>query len=218
MGKFHQATKTDITMIAKMMATSFATYPFVAKFLTTAYASEKRRTQFLEKVSRILIKTLMRKGVCLFDKEDDEVRSFCVLSTIENMNPSIWDMVASGVLHLLPNLLNKAVRQFIVFYLRDAAMVNFPKSADRWYVHLFAVNPGYQGKRLGSAMMNHCIFPYVEQRQGQSILLATNTEPALKFYTNNGFEVIAQDKISYRGEVYTKWDLCKTITSGGITQ
>lgn len=91
MGKFHQSTTTDINMIAKMMATSFATYPFVAKFLTTAYTSEKKRTQFLEKLSQILIKTLMRKGVCLFDKEDNEVRAFCILSTIENMNPSIWD-------------------------------------------------------------------------------------------------------------------------------
>jgi len=187
MGQFYQATTTDTNMIAKMMASSFATYPFVAKFLTTAYASEEKRVQFLEKLSQILIKTLMRKGVCLFDKEDSEVRAFCILSTIENMNPSTWDMVTSGVFHLLPNLFNKAAREFIVFYLRDAAMVDFPKSADRWYVHLFAVSPKHQGKQLGSAMMNHCIFPYVERRQGQSILLSTNTEKALKFYTSNGF-------------------------------
>ena len=217
MGKFHQATMNDITMIAKMMATSFATYPFVAKFLTTAYASEKKRTKFLEKVSKILIKTLMRKGICFFDKDDNEIRAFCILSTIENMNPSIWDMVTSGALRLLPNLLNKAVRKFIIFYLRDAAMVGFPTSADRWYVHLFAVNPKYQGKQLGFAMMNQCIFPYVEQRQGQSILLSTNTERALEFYMSNGFEVIAHDKISYGGEFFKKWDLCKIIT-GGIKQ
>jgi len=217
MGTFHQATMTDKNMIAKMMASSFATYPFVANFLTTAYVSEEKRTQFLEKLSQILIKTLMRKGVCLYEKEDDEVRAFCILSTIENMNPSIWDMVASGAFRLLPNLFNKAAREFIVFYLRDAAMVDFPKSADRWYVHLFAVSPKHQGKQLGSAMMNHCIFSYVAERQGQNILLATNTEMALKFYTSTGFEVIAHNKISYNGEFFSKWDLCKTIR-GGIKQ
>jgi len=214
MEKFHQATKTDINMIAKMMASTFSAYPFVANFLTTAYARDNKKAQFLEKVSKILIKTLMRKGICFFDKDDNEVRAFCILSTIDNMNPNIWDIVTSGALRLLPNLLNKATRQFIIFYLRDAAMVDFPKSTDRWYVHLFAVNPKYQGKQLGSAMMNHCIFPHVQQRQGQSILLATNTEMALKFYTNNGFEVIAHKKISYKGVLFKKWDLCKTITGG----
>jgi len=217
MGKFHQATMADINMIAKMMASSFVTYPFVASFFTTAYASKEKRTQFLEKLSQILIKMLMRKGVCLFEKEDGEVRAFCILSTIENMNPSTWDIVASGAFRLLPNLFNKTAREFIIFYLRDAAMVYFPESTDRWYVHLFAVSPKHQGKQLGSAMMNHCIFPYVAERQGKSILLATNTEMALQFYTSTGFEVIAYNKISYNGEFFSKWDLCKTII-GGIKQ
>jgi len=123
----------------------------------------------------------------------------------------MWDMMASGVFRLLPHLLNKSIRQFVIFYLRDAAVVNFSKTANTWYVHLFAVSPNHQGKQLGSAMMNHCIFPYVEQQQGRNILLATNTEMALKFYTGNGFKPIAHNKISYRGISFEKWDLCKTI-------
>jgi|GEM_PF-6675890 len=71
--------------------------------------------------------------------------------------------------------------------------------------------PKTSRKAARLCMMNNCIFPYVEQKQGQSILLATNTEPALKFYTGNGFEVIAHDKISYMGEIFKKWDLCKTL-------
>ena len=212
MGKFHQASMTDINMIAKMMASSFVTYPFVMDFLRTAYACKKERTQFLEKVSRILIKTLMRKGICFFEKKTDEVRAFCILSTIENMKPSMWDMVTSGAFCLLPNLFNKAVRQFIIFYLRDAAMVNFPMMGENiWYVHLFAVSPNHQGKQLGSTMINHCIVPYVEQRQGEGILLATNTKMALRFYKSNGFNMIAYDKISYEGKFFEKWDLYKTI-------
>ena len=64
MVNFHQATKSDVEMIAGMMASSFATYPFVANFLQDVYRSESERTMFLEKMSGILIRALMRN--CIF--------------------------------------------------------------------------------------------------------------------------------------------------------
>ncbi|MCL2574647.1 MAG: GNAT family N-acetyltransferase [Defluviitaleaceae bacterium] len=160
-------------MIAKMMALSFAEYPFVKDFLKDAFGSEEKRMLFLEKASGMLIKTLMRKGICFFERNDGEVRAFCILSTIENMQPTVWDMVAGGAIGLLPSLFNKAIREFIVFYLSEAATVDYPKGKDVWYVHLFAVNPNHQGKGLGSMIMNDCVFPYVDNRQGKSIFLAT---------------------------------------------
>ena len=214
MGKFYQATNDEVKIISIMMASSFSAYPFVKNFLMDAYRNENERVQFLEKLCCVFIKTLMRKGVCFFEKEDDEVRAFCILSTMKYMKPRMWDMAASGAIYLLPDMFNKAVRQFMRFYLRDAAEVNFPTSENSWYVHLFAVSPNHQGNQLGTTMMNGCIFPYVEQRKGQRILLATNTKMALKFYTNNGFEVIANDEITYRGEFFKKWNLCKTIIGG----
>ena len=214
MSRFHKATRNDVNMVAKMMASSFAEYPFVDYFLRDAYKNENDRQRFLEKVSKILIKTLMRDGICFFEKNDSEVRAFCILSTIENMQPTVWDMVSSGALRLVPNLFNQATRQFIAFYLREAAVVNFQNDPNTWYVHLFAVSPNHQGKQLGSIMMNDCIFPYVKERQGNRILLSTNTEMALSFYKKNGFEQITHDEISYRGLTFEKWDLAKDLLLG----
>jgi len=201
-------------MIAMLMASSFAEYPFVDFFLKDAFRSENVRARFLQKVSKILIKTLLRKGICFFEKNDGEVRAFCILSTIKDMQPTVWDMVTSGVIRLVPKMFNKAVRQFIVFYLRDAANVNFQNDPNIWYVHLFAVSPNHRGKQLGSMMMNSCIIPYVKEQQGNRILLSTNTEMAMRFYTNNSFEPISHDEISYRGQRFEKWDLAKNLTIG----
>jgi len=211
MSRFHKATKNDVNTVALMMALSFAEYPFVDFFLKDAFSSEDDSVRFLQKVSKILIKTLMRKGICFFERNEGEVRAFCILSTIKDMQPTVWDMVMSGAIRLLPNIFNRAVRQFIIFYLREAANVNFQNEPNTWYIHLFAVSPNHQGKQLGSMMMNNCVFPYVKEQQGNRILLSTNTEMALRFYTNNGFESIAHGEISYQGQRFEKWDLSKDL-------
>jgi len=214
MKKFYQANKKDIPLVTKMMAASFATYPFVAHFLRDAFNSEPERLQFLEKLSRVLLKALMRRSVCLTEKHQGEVRAFCVLSPIEHMEIPVWDLVTSGALRLLPHVFKKGMLQFIVFYLKDAANAAVPKFIERnqtWYVHLFAVSPNHQGQQLGSVMMRDCVIPYVKQYGGTDILLSTNTEMAFRFYTKNGFEMIAHDQIHSNGEVFEKWSVFQTI-------
>lgn len=211
MTAFHKARYDDIPGITKMMADSFISYPFVAHFLKNSFQSKEKERQFLEKTCNVLVKALLRNGICFFEKQEHEVRAFCILSTIENMKLSAWDLLASGAMRLLPYLFQKRVLQFILFYLKDAAVVHAPENKNTWYVHLFAVSPHHQGKQLGSALMNHCIIPYVKQKQGAGIFLATNTEMALTFYMGNGFQMIAHDEISNRGERFQKWDLFRPI-------
>jgi len=172
MGAFYQANENDIPLITRMMAASFVTYPFVAHFLRDTFRSEEERLQFLEKLSGILVKALMRKGVCLIEKHQDEVRAFCILSPTAHMKISVWDLVTNGALSLLPHVFKKRMLQFIVFYLKDAANATIPKCMERnktWYVHLFAVSQNHQGQQLGSAMMHNCVIPYVRQNHGTGI-------------------------------------------------
>jgi len=211
MGEFHKATKEDVPHIAKMMAASFVTYPFVAHFLKDSFGCKEKELYFLEKTCAVLIKALMRKGVCFFEKRGGEVRAFCILSSIEDMKPSAWDIVSSGAVGLFPYLFKRGVLRFVLFYLGEAANVSFAEYEGAWYVHLFAVSPYHQGQALGSEMMNGCIVPYVRRQGGKRVLLSTNTEMALGFYTKNGFQIIAQDQIANAGEVFEKWDLLQIL-------
>ena len=207
MGEFYQASKADISGITNVMVNSFATYPFVAHCLKDVFKGEAKRLQFLEKMCGVLAKALMRKSVCLIKKHDDEVAAFCILSRIDDMEIRIWDLVASGAIGVLPYLFKKGVLQFIIFYLKHAANVNFKKDDKTWYIHLFAVSPHHQGRQLGSKLMNDCVIPYVKQQQGKGIAVSTNTKPAAKFYTKTGYKIISRSQIFYKRKAFGKWDL-----------
>ena len=213
MGTFAQASRNNISEITKVMIASFSTYPFVERFLKSAFAYETQRLHFLEKMCNVLVRALMRKSVCLVEKRNHEIRALCVLSPIKNMKVSIWDLIVSGAIRILPYLFRKDIFQFIKFYLMDAALadLNFADSDKVWYVHLFAVDSNHQGKRIGSEMISNYVVPYVKQHHGTGIILSTNTETALKFYKKNGFTTIAHNKISNMGESFDQWSLLHVI-------
>lgn len=51
-----------------------------------------------------------------------------------------------------------------------------------WYLEVLGVSPSYQGKSLGSKMINGCLIPFISKCGGGILALIMNTDFNRSFY------------------------------------
>ncbi len=51
-----------------------------------------------------------------------------------------------------------------------------------WYLEVLGVSPSYQGKSLGSKMINDCLIPFISKCGGGILALSMNTDLNRSFY------------------------------------
>jgi len=81
------------------------------------------------------------------------------------------------------------------------------------YVEAFAVQPQYQGKKLGSTLMRQLIKECADV--GNDLFLFTNTEKNVAIYKHLGYEILYEE-YSEKLESYTAFMYCKTDRSGEV--
>ncbi|MGG1417720.1 GNAT family N-acetyltransferase [Bacillus subtilis] len=54
-----------------------------------------------------------------------------------------------------------------------------------WYLEVLGVSPSYQGKSLGSKMINDCLIPFISKCGGGILALITNTDLNRSFYKSS---------------------------------
>lgn len=64
-----------------------------------------------------------------------------------------------------------------------------------WYLEVLGVLPSYQGKSLGSKMINDCLIPFISKSWGGVLVLFTNSDLNRSFYGKNGFEEFSESRI-----------------------
>jgi len=199
---YKQATRNELENVAKSMAVAFIDYPFIMShsFFKHNFKNDEDALHFLEEMCFIYVRAIFNKVTIWLDMEQNKIRGLAILSKVENMEVSIGDLMVGGLIQFLPRLCKKYALRFIKFFLKGAAVLS-PEFIDSeaWYLHIFAINPNYQGKQVGSKLMNECLFPYIRNQQGSCLATSTNTELALKFYTKNGFELLAKEQLSCHG-------------------
>ena len=79
-----------------------------------------------------------------------------------------------------------------------------------WYLSMFEVNPLFQGQGIGTQFLTYQE-DYVLQRGGSEMVLFTNSEENLRFYTRRGYEVFHACEIEHDGRKVGSWSLKKTL-------
>jgi len=196
-----QATRNDLARVAKLMAISFLDYPFMNhSFFQYNFKNQSEQLQFLEKMCFIYAKAIFKHVKILISENQFELSGLAILSEIEQMSISLFDLMRGGLITFSPQLCKKYAIQFIKFFLTEAATLNDKfLNPHTWYLHIFAINPDYQGQKIGSKLMNEGVLSYIRRQQGKYLITSTNTKSALNFYIKNGFELLAQEQLICRG-------------------
>ncbi|MDV3522848.1 GNAT family N-acetyltransferase [Bacillus subtilis subsp. subtilis] len=62
-------------------------------------------------------------------------------------------------------------------------------------MEVLGVSPFYQGKSLGSKMINDCLISFISKCGGGILALIMNTDLNRSFYKKNGFEEFSESRI-----------------------
>jgi ribosomal protein S18 acetylase RimI-like enzyme len=110
-----------------------------------------------------------------------------------------WVVEERGVVVAAANIYDGArlgdLRKPIVQYLKDQFARAFnpedETQAGEWYIDTLGVNPRYQGKGIGSALLRFLIDEYVHRQHQTLGLLVDEENPAAKrLYLNLGFRLV----------------------------
>ncbi|MBP5247220.1 MAG: GNAT family N-acetyltransferase [Fibrobacter sp.] len=79
-----------------------------------------------------------------------------------------------------------------------------------WYCNTITVEPSFQGKGVGTKLIEF-MGQYARERGGKQLVLFTNSEKNLAFYKNRGFEVFDEREIHHDGKKIGSWSVKKSL-------
>jgi GNAT superfamily N-acetyltransferase len=75
---------------------------------------------------------------------------------------------------------------------------------------MFEVDPPFQGQGIGTRFLAYQE-DYVRERGGREMVLFTNSEENLAFYTRRGYEVFHECELAHDGRKVGSWSLKKLL-------
>ena len=81
---------------------------------------------------------------------------------------------------------------------------------DIWYVGSLTVDPPFQGKGIGTQLIDFA-GDYVREHGGKQLTLFTNSEKNIAFYTTCGFETFHECEIAHDGKTMGSWSVKKAV-------
>ncbi len=155
----------------------------------------KKDRSFIFEMHKVLTKAYFKKHFCFLGIQNGEIVVAALLKHRDKHDISLIDYIAAGGIKLIKmggfsvlNMLrvtNKAKKSY--------KSLKVPA----WYLEVLGVSPSYQGKSLGSKMINDCLIPFISKSRGGVLALFTNTDLNRSFYKKNGFEKFSESRIWY---------------------
>ncbi|URZ01914.1 GNAT family N-acetyltransferase [Clostridium felsineum] len=207
---YREVKKEDLKKVSKLYAQAFKEYCYLKCTVGNNFNNDDKYLHFLEMLFFINIKTYMKKHICLVGILDGKIVSSAVLKNPDRSEIGLFEYIFSGGIKLLKEISLLNILSFLNFM--DDSQKAF-KSIRRpiWYLEALAVDKLYQGKKLGSKMINDCVIPCVIDHGGKEIFLITNSEINRKFYTQNGFTEFSDDVIHFKNININNWSYFKKL-------
>lgn len=180
--KILSLTPAQITDGVQLMASTFLSDPFICALIPDRH----QRFLVLTKVWQKLLNYDFSFGHIYTTEHQLGIASWLPPNT---QSISLWRSLPL-VVDILQNLGWQKTNQLVTTILKIDAYHHRDCPAPHWYLDGLAVSPHYQGKGIGSLLLQ----PVLQQadRQGESCYLYTTTESAVRFYQRHGFLIRAK--------------------------
>ena len=126
--------------------------------------------------------------------------------------PSVFKYLIHGWLWVYFGVIIKQMNAWIALdYAASKPCYDYKKSGNGiWYCCSLTVDPAFQGKGVGTALIEF-MEQYARARGGKQLTLFTNSDKNVAFYKNHGFEVFDQRNFVYEGHKMGSWSVKKTL-------
>lgn len=201
---YRQAEEKDLSEISTVLTQAYKNYCFYSETIGKTFKDEKSYEEFLYHLFYIYVKTNLKKQICMVGIINESIVSCAGIKNPSIKHSGIYDYIAAGGLSLFKYSSPINIFRFLKFSEEGYSICSELKP-DAWYLDSLVVSPNYQGKNLGSQMINDCIKPYVINNGGTELSLITNSEINRQFYIKNGFEEIDESIIIYKNTKLKNW-------------
>ena len=199
---FNAMKHSEMKECAALAARSFYQYDYFSIW----FPEEKRRKSFLDALVQCEFKANSKIDTVRFltAKENDRIIAVAQLCAPDFQKPDDMTYVLSGWFRAQFRGGTKAVNEWREMEEKASAPCH-ALPGQNWYLSLLSVDPGMQGKRVGSRFLKEYIIPYIEKNGGETISLFTNSEVNRAFYRKNGFEEFDAKSFAHNGKTLGSW-------------
>ena len=199
---FDDMKHSEMRECAALVARSFYQYDYFSVWFT----EEKRRKKFLDALVQCEFKANSNLDTVHFltVRDNDRIIAVAQLCAPRFQKPNDMTYILSGWFKAQLRGGTKAVNAWTEMD-RKASAPCHALPGQNWYLSLLSVDPGMQGKRVGSRFIKEYLIPFVQQNGGETLSLFTNSEINRAFYLKNGFEEFDKQEFTYNGKTIGSW-------------
>jgi ribosomal protein S18 acetylase RimI-like enzyme len=194
MADIEKATTADVPRLAQSLANAFYDDPTIAWMVPD---DERRRRVGAFGFGAWLSKIYMPKNEVYTDPDRKAGALWAP--------PGKWRMSVGVQLRLGPAMVRIVGLKRLPLILKGLAMMDkhHPDDRPHWYLGILGTDPEYQGKGLGSAVMQ----PVLERcdNEGVGAYLESSKEANIPFYRRHGFEVTGQVHLPEGPPLWPMW-------------
>ncbi|SEQ38625.1 Acetyltransferase (GNAT) domain-containing protein [Lachnospiraceae bacterium NE2001] len=190
--------------VLKVFTSAFFKYPLFYTVFQGVVKGEKNINELYELLIKGIFKATIRKDECYIGFLNGRVASIVIIERPTSKPIGFWDYAVSG----FPKVLFKLGIIKIMKYLTiadDTEIVVKRIKEPRWHLYFLAVDPAHQHEGIGSDAIQNFLIPLVKKNGGKLLTVTTNAKKNVKFYLDNGFSLVEEEKLSYYGNTIGNW-------------
>ena len=193
--EFGNLKREELKAAVTLAARAYRNYAYVALY----FPDDEERFRSLHAFMNCLMKSNFGKADLLAARQQGHLVGRATLESPDFQPPSLWE-----------SFINDGWKVYLVAKACKPCHDYQKTNRGVWYLSMFEVEPDFQGQGIGTKFLAFQE-DYVRQRSGREMVLFTNSEDNLAFYTKRGYEIFHECEIEHDGRKVGSWSLKKLL-------
>lgn len=206
--EFGNLKREELKAAVTLAARAYRNYAYVALY----FPDDEERFRSLHAFMNCVMKSNFGKADLLAARQQGRLVGRATLESPDFQPPSLWESFINDgwKVYLVANWKN--VNGYLAMDEGACKPCHDYQKTNRgvWYLSMFEVDPLFQGQGIGTQFLSFQE-NYVRQRGGSEMVLFTNSEENLRFYTRRGYEVFHECELAHDGRKVGSWSLKKLL-------
>lgn len=206
--EFGNLKREELKAAVTLAARAYRNYAYVALY----FPDDEERFRSLHAFMNCVMKSNFGKADLLAARQQGHLVGRATLESPDFQPPSLWESFINDgwKVYLAANWKN--VNGYLAMDEGACKPCHDYQKTNRgvWYLSMFEVEPDFQGQGIGTQFLAFQE-DYVRQRGGREMVLFTNSEDNLAFYTKRGYEIFHECELAHDGRKVGSWSLKKLL-------
>ena len=202
--EFGKLKREELKAAVALAARAYQDYAYVALY----FPDDAERRRGLHAFMNCVMKSNFGRADILGARIDGQLVGRATLESPDYQPPSFWQSIVNDGWKVYFAANWKNVNGYLAMDEEACKPCHDYQKTNPgvWYLSMFEVDPPFQGQGIGTRFLAYQE-DYVRERGGREMVLFTNSEENLAFYTRRGYEVFHECELAHDGRKVGSWSL-----------